>query len=394
MNTEIQRLEKKSSPTVGRVLVVDDEPFIVGAFGRMLAASGFEVKGVANGRLALEELAANRYEAVVSDILMPGMDGMALLRAIRERDLDLPVIVLTGSPTLDTAMKAVELGALRYLTKPVDPEELEKAVRRAVGLRRLADARRQVTATAEGHRAMASDRAGLESTFERALQGMWLAYQPVVRFSRGEVWGWEALVRSTEPQLANPAALLDAATRLNALPKLGRAIRRRAAAAILRAPETGSLLVNLHPLDLLDADLFDPTAPLSVLANRVILEVTERSSLDEIDDLHGRAETLKRLGFRIAIDDVGAGYSGLGSFVRLDPNVAKLDMMFVRNIHEDATKQQLVRTLAGLCHELYVDVIAEGVETEDERNCVVDLGCDLLQGYLYGKPDRTFKTSV
>ena len=376
----------------GRVLLVDDEPFIVGAFERMLTALGYSVTGVPHGAAALDEVRRSRYDVVVSDILMPEMDGMALLRAIRETDLDLPVVLLTGNPTLDTAMKAVEYGALRYLTKPVDPEELGAVVKRAIQLRRLADVRRDAVEPLGQEGRRTGDRAGLEAAFERAIKGLWMAFQPIVRFSRGGVWGFEALARTTEPLFPNPGALFEAAERLELLPYVGRAIRRRVAAAIPKAPTTASILVNVHPHDLLDDDLLDPAAPLARHAKRVILEITERAPLDEIDDLPKRVRRLREIGFRLAIDDVGAGYAGLGSFARLEPDVAKLDMLFVRGIAADNTKQQLVKSLASLCHDLYVDVIAEGVETAEERDVLVSMGCDLLQGWLYGKPDRGFRT--
>lgn len=377
---------------LGRVLLVDDEPFIVGAFERMLSSLGYDVVGVPDGAAALEQIRRSRFDVVVSDLLMPEMDGMALLRRIRETDLDLPVVLLTGNPTLDTAMKAVEYGALRYLTKPVDPDDLGAVVKRAVQLRRLAGVRRDAVEPLGQEGMRTGDRAGLESAFERAIKGLWMAFQPIVQFSKGRVWGYEALARTTEPLMPNPHALFQAAERLEMLPHVGRAIRRRVAAAIPKAPPGVSILVNVHPHDLLDEDLFDAAAPLSRYAKRVILEITERASLDDIEGLAKRVRRLRDAGFRLAIDDVGAGYAGLGSFARLEPEVAKLDMLFVRGIAKDHTKQHLVKSLATLCHDLYVDVIAEGVETRDERDVLVSMGCDLLQGWLYGKPDRSFRT--
>jgi EAL domain-containing protein (putative c-di-GMP-specific phosphodiesterase class I) len=151
------------------------------------------------------------------------------------------------------------------------------------------------------------------------------------------------------------------------------------------------ILVNLHPMDLLDDELFDRAAPLSRFAPRVILEVTERASLEKVgSDLRKRVERLREMGFRIALDDIGAGYAGLTSFTQLEPEVVKLDMVFARGVDTDHTKQQLVKSLVSMCGGLYVQVIAEGVETEDERDMLVSLGCDLLQGFLFARPDRTF----
>ena len=149
--------------------------------------------------------------------------------------------------------------------------------------------------------------------------------------------------------------------------------------------------MNLHSADLNDEDLYAPQAPLSRVARRVVLEVTERASLYGVKNLSQRVCQLKALGFEIAIDDLGAGYAGLSSFTQLEPAVAKLDMSLVRGVDVDPRRQSIIRSMKTLCNELDVRVIAEGVETAAERDKVADLGCDLLQGYLFARPQRTFE---
>ena len=89
-------------------------------------------------------------------------------------------------------------------------------------------------------------------------------------------------------------------------------------------------------------------------------------------------------------DDLGAGYSGLSSFVQLDPQVAKLDIALVRNLHREPTKRKLVRTITSLCKELGITVLAEGIESCEERDALEGLGCDLQQGYLFARPGWAF----
>jgi EAL domain-containing protein (putative c-di-GMP-specific phosphodiesterase class I) len=103
-----------------------------------------------------------------------------------------------------------------------------------------------------------------------------------------------------------------------------------------------------------------------------------------------RASRLRKLGYRIAIDDLGAGYAGLNYFAQLTPEVVKIDMALVRNIDRETIKQRLVGSLVNLCRGLDMLVVAEGVETADECNTIVELGCDLLQGYLFARPGRPF----
>jgi len=98
------------------------------------------------------------------------------------------------------------------------------------------------------------------------------------------------------------------------------------------------------------------------------------------------------MGFRIAIDDLGAGYAGLTSFATLEPEFVKLDMSLVRDVHKSPMKEKLVGSITSLCKELGMMVVAEGVETPLERDMLVALGCDLLQGYLLAMPGRPFPT--
>jgi EAL domain-containing protein (putative c-di-GMP-specific phosphodiesterase class I) len=149
--------------------------------------------------------------------------------------------------------------------------------------------------------------------------------------------------------------------------------------------------VNLHSADLNDEELYSADAPLSKIADRVVLEVTERASLYGVKNVAACVARLKALGFQMAVDDLGAGYAGLTSFTQLEPGVAKLDMSLVRGVDADARRQSIVRTMRTLCDELGIVVIVEGVETSAERDTLTGLGCDLLQGYLFARPQRGFE---
>jgi EAL domain-containing protein (putative c-di-GMP-specific phosphodiesterase class I) len=124
----------------------------------------------------------------------------------------------------------------------------------------------------------------------------------------------------------------------------------------------------------------------------VVLEITERTSLARISDVRECVARLRKLGFRIAVDDLGAGYAGLSSFSQLEPDVAKLDMSLVRGIDVSSRKASIVRSMLTVCQrELGTYVVCEGVETESERDTLTSLGADLLQGYLFAKPQRLFR---
>lgn len=107
-------------------------------------------------------------------------------------------------------------------------------------------------------------------------------------------------------------------------------------------------------------------------------------------DVRMRIAKLRELGFRIALDDLGSGYAGLTSFALLEPEFVKLDMSLVRDVHQSATKRKIIGAMVRLCHDMGKQIVAEGVESREERDALVECGCDLLQGYLFAKPGRAF----
>jgi EAL domain-containing protein (putative c-di-GMP-specific phosphodiesterase class I) len=322
---------------------------------------------------------------------MPGMDGLALLRAIRAQDLDVPVVFLTGSPAFESAVEAIEYGAFQYLTKPIDAEKLQAVVARAITVHRLAVARR--TTAAELGREI-GDRAGLEVRFGAALEKTWIAMQPILSWRTRSIFAYEALLRTDEPTLRNPLDFVDAAERLGRIADLGRHVRRRIAEALIRLPSSAVVFVNLHPSDLLDDELVSSDGALTPFARGVVLEVTERATLGGLHGLPARIGELRERGFRIALDDLGAGYAGLSSFALLTPEVVKVDMSLIRSIHRSPIKQKLFRSFATLCRDLNTELIAEGVESPEERDCLNDLGGDLYQGYLFARPGRGFPQPI
>jgi EAL domain-containing protein (putative c-di-GMP-specific phosphodiesterase class I) len=230
----------------------------------------------------------------------------------------------------------------------------------------------------------------LEVVLDRALGSLWMAYQPIVHAATGSLFGYEALLRSDDPALPDPGAFLDAAEQLGRVYDVGRTVRRKASEPMNRLPLPALLFVNLHAVELTDETLTSPSAPLTAIASRVVLEITERASLESIDDVPSRVARLRELGFRIAIDDLGAGYSGLTSVARLEPEFVKLDMSLVRDVHKSPVKRKLVRSMTALFKDMGITVVAEGIEAVEERDTIVELGCDLLQGYLLARPGRAF----
>jgi EAL domain-containing protein (putative c-di-GMP-specific phosphodiesterase class I) len=372
----------------GLVLLVDDEQSIARAYARTLGAAGFAVEVAFDGKEAAAAARERSFDVIVSDIAMPEMNGLELLRAVREHDLDVPFVLMTGGPAIESAVRAVEYGALRYLIKPVTAGELEEVVARAVRLHQMARIKREALEMLRMEGKHLGDRAGLEARFSSALDSLWIAYQPIVSWSRRTTFAYEALVRNEEPTLRSPPDLFEAAERLGRLEDLGRTVRDRVAQTLDVNPVDGLLFINLHAMELADDRLVAAEAPLSRHAGRVVLEVTERAPLEQIRDATSRVAQLRALGYRIAVDDLGAGYAGLTSFAHLEPDVVKVDMSLIRGIDSSPMKQKLLGSIVGLCRDLGIEIIAEGIETPAERDALVRVGGDLCQGYLFARPEK------
>ena len=223
-------LHDRQSDPAPRILLVDDDDQVLRGYTRLLQRAGYIVQPASSGEVALKLLATETFDTVVSDICMPEVSGVDLLKAIRERDLDVPVLLMTATPHVGQRDGRDPVRGDRLLAKPVERQALEAAVARAVRLHRLARLKREAAAlvgddacaSAIGHRWN-----GRSST--RWPPCGW-------RFSRSSRCpsmrsiAYEALLRTEEKLLPHPGAVLAAATRLDRLHELGRATRAQVAA--------------------------------------------------------------------------------------------------------------------------------------------------------------------
>jgi EAL domain-containing protein (putative c-di-GMP-specific phosphodiesterase class I) len=377
----MEAIDTKPKPAP-RLLIVDDDELVGRVLVRVLRGKGYEPTLARDGRHA-SELLATGFDLVLTDVNMPNLDGIGLLRLVREQDPDLPVIMFAGSPSTDAAIGALRLRATAFLTKPIEPAVLLEEVDRALKMYELARLRQQAHQLVNANR---DSTVTLTQSFERGLAELFMVYQPIVSWVEKSVFGYEALVRTREPSLPHPGAFFDAASRLDRDQDIGRAIRATCAGVVPSLHPSAAVFVNLHARDLLDESLYDTTSALTALAPRIVLELTERAQLEAVPDVEERVGRLRSAGFRIAIDDIGAGYSGLNSFALLRPDLVKLDMALVRDIDKDPVRFRVARLLVELCKGMGIATVGEGIETVAERDALSSIGCDLLQGYLFGRP--------
>ena len=377
--------------TAPRILVVEDDASLAATYRRLLEPGIAQIDAAATCERGLELLGEGQYDAVITDIGLPDGTGMDILRAAHALDPDLPVIVITGAPSLETAMDAVRGHAAEYLAKPFDAAELRATIAASLESRRAARLQRQLVATRAGADDFFTSMADTRRLLDEALPLLWMAYQPIVRAGDGSVFAYEALLRCDHETLSNPPRVLAAAEILGRIRDVGRTVRAAVAADLADHPERQeTIFVNLHPSEFSAGLLCADDEPLLRSARRVVLEVTERASLATPDELDRERACLREAGFRVAVDDLGEGYAGLASLVKLRPDVAKIDMSIVRDVDRSTLKQGIIASMVRTCRQSGITVVAEGVETREERDTLTTLGCDLLQGYFFARPGRAF----
>lgn len=215
-----------------------------------------------------------------------------------------------------------------------------------------------------------------------------MAFQPIFDVETGDVFAHEALVRGRNGEGAG--SVLSKVTEENqySFDQSARVTAIRLAAEI---GTPASVSINFMP-----NAVYDPRACIQKTlwaaerydfpTEKLIFEFTESEQVRDKAHLVNIISTYKNLGFRTAIDDFGAGYSGLSLLADVVPDIIKIDRDLIIDIHNRPTRQQIVRAIVGLSRELGVEVLAEGIETEDELDTLVGLGVQKIQGFLLGRP--------
>lgn len=211
-----------------------------------------------------------------------------------------------------------------------------------------------------------------------------IAFQPIVELRTGRVTGCEALCRFQSSPFRSPDKWFADAASVGLGVELELAVLATTMAAFPHLPDSVSLSVNASP----DAVLTGRLAELipAAFADRTIVEITEHAAVPSYADLHAQLAPLKEAGVRIAVDDAGAGYSGLQHIVQLAPDIIKMDMSLTRGIDSDPARRALASAMVFYARETGARVTAEGIETETELNTLRMLGANAGQGYLLGRP--------
>jgi diguanylate cyclase (GGDEF)-like protein len=253
------------------------------------------------------------------------------------------------------------------------------------------------------------DRIVLEQALRGALERgeLYATYQPIIDLTTGEIDGFETLMRWEHPELGAipPLRFIPIAEETGLIVEAGAWLLREAAGRLAqwraeRGPGAHPLhmSVNVSVRQLRDRKLValvrDVLATTGLPASAIWLEITESGVMEDIDTALSTLNELHDLGVILAIDDFGTGYSSLSYLNRLPVGIVKLDRSFVSDVGQQGANEQIVRAVLAMTKALDLRVVAEGVETEAQRDWLREQGCDLAQGWLFGKPQRAEDTRV
>ncbi|MCL5042521.1 MAG: EAL and GGDEF domain-containing protein [Gammaproteobacteria bacterium] len=219
-----------------------------------------------------------------------------------------------------------------------------------------------------------------------------ILFQPILSITQKRIMGYEALTRGpSNSPLHSPLTLFSAARHWGLLTELEMLCRAKAVEAFSRMQLPGRLFLNVSPESLLEKQHY-PGRTLAMLTavgmspEQVVIELTEQAPIENFGLLHSALFHYRDMGFAIALDDLGAGYSSLRLWSELRPDFVKIDRHFIDGIHLDPLKREFVGSILSLAQASMAHIIAEGIEQPEELKVLEEMGVDWVQGYLLGRP--------
>lgn len=305
----------------------------------------------------LRKLAERAYEAVAPRL------ARLMLTYTRDR-----TDILVGYGTvIYSPLESAERQILRLIEDAQDASTLRQSLRRREERERLVE---------------------LLFGYER---NIWTVFQPIVEMSSRQIMAHEALARGPRgTDMQSPGALFGLAERHGMVDELERACRRQCFKNWRGFGVLGRLFVNTVPSTVRDTSftgrgVLDYLGP-TLSPKLVTLEITEREVIENLSLYREATHAFTEMGFTFAIDDLGAGYSGLETVATLGASYLKIDMGLVRDVHLKQVNQQVIRAILDMGSGVGAQVIAEGIETEDEAKALMDLGIRFAQGYYFARP--------
>jgi EAL domain-containing protein (putative c-di-GMP-specific phosphodiesterase class I) len=363
-----------------RLVVLDDEPLFREFVCEVARSCGFETFDTGSPGVFESRLRLDRPHAIVLDLVMPDVDGIEVLRNLSAQLVNIPILIASGmdSRLLDTALRLGEARGLHMagvIQKPIRAAALKKVFEQIAAADDVLTERR------------------LEEAIER--QELTLHYQPYLDLRSRLIVGAEALIRWQHPQrgivppsafipMAEESTLIDRITDMVLAKAMGQAVKWSSHDPPL------DISINLSAKNIRDVNFPDQVLAIcqehGLDPARVVFELTETATMQDTILMMDVATRLRLKGFRLAIDDFGTGYSSLSQLQRLPFSEMKVDLSFVSTMLSSHDSEIIVRTIINMAHNLGLRAVAEGVENVATLERLVEMGCDLAQGYLIARP--------
>jgi len=374
-------------------LVAEDHDFQRRTLVKMLAGMGAkEVHESPDGYAALKIIhdPMASVDIVISDLDMPGMDGMEFIRHLGEAGRRVSVILASSLErkllaSVATMTEAYGIKLLGVVEKPLTPAKLAPLI----ALHQPAKAEPDRPRAAGPTYTLEEIAAGLKNDeFEPF-------FQPKIELASGQVKGAEALARWRHPQrgIVGPYAFIKPLEDNGLIDVLTWMMLKKSAAFCSAWRATGAdvtVSVNLSLKSLGDPQLADRVTKLVRSRNleplHMILELTESSATTEVSKALENLARLRMKGFGLSIDDYGTGYSSMQQLTRIAFTELKIDQSFVANAAKQESARVILESSLDMARKLNITAVAEGVETQADRDLLRQLGCGLAQGYFFAKP--------
>ena len=361
------------------ILAIDDEPAFLDIIQKVAKSAGFLATTTTDPTEFCTTLVTQPPSVVLLDLQMPDCDGIELLHALAEAHCRAKIILMSGfDPRVLSLARGIgddlglEMG--EPLQKPLRPAELRQVLSKIRSKTFLPDA------------------IALQDALDN--HQLELFYQPIVTLGSGRTTGFEALIRWRHPEfgIVMPYQFIPLAEKTDLINPLTDRVLDLAAAQIADWRPLGIdtfVSVNVSAANIV-ADLPDRLVRLctrhAIPPRQLRLELTETAAMGNPALMLEILTRVRLKGFQLAIDDFGTGYSSLVQLHRLPFTELKIDQSFVRDMSSSAEANLIVGTIISLGHSLHLELIAEGIETEDLMARLVSMGCETGQGYFFNRP--------
>ncbi|MEH1872345.1 EAL domain-containing response regulator [Nostoc sp.] len=383
-----------------KILIIEDEEAVRENILDLLEAEDFETIGAANGRIGLHLAISEVPDLILCDMMMPQLDGYGVLTALRQEPstATIPFIFLTAKSAKSDFRQGMNMGADDYITKPFTRAELLSAIINR--LEKHATLKKYLSAQTVINK-LSPKMQILEISLHRAIkqhnfEEFEIYYQPIVDIGSGKIVAAESLLRwqSQDIGLIYPTEFIPLAESTGLIVPLGKWVLKSVCQQIKIWRNFGIspliIAVNLSVIEFSQPGFIEKVVKFinsnGLEPHYLEIELTESMIMQDVNSAIATMNKLQALGIKIAIDDFGTGYSSLIYLKNLPINTLKIDRYFIHNVATDPQKSAITKALIQMAHNLNLDVVAEGVETEAELDFLRQHNCNSMQGFLFSRP--------